>query len=257
MCGDVTRSASDYNRATYDRIWSQMSDFIRYNPGARHRRRHVFQLLERCPFASLLDVGCGNGELLRLIDARWPGRRLAGAELSSAVLSQNQRALPSMSFFLANVEQDTLPTGYDVVLATEVIEHLDDPAGAVGRLAAAVRPGGHLVITCPTGKVWPTEKHFGHVRHPTPADLAQWGQDAGLQVVELRVWGFPLYVLTKWAANVNPEAALQAFAGERRYGPVHIAVSTTLWLANFLNVRSSPRGVQLFALFGKPRTPVA
>ena len=247
----MTTTASDYNRETYDRIWSQMSDFIRYNPGARHRRRHVFQLLERCRFASLLDVGCGNGELLRLVDERWPGRRLAGADLSSNVVEQNQRALPRMSFVVANVEKDPLPPGFDVVVATEVIEHLDDPAGAIARLAGAVAPGGHLLVTCPTGKVWPTEKHFGHVRHPKPSDLADWGRSAGLDVVELWSWGFPLYALTKWAANVNPDAALQAFAGEKAYGPAQIAVSTALWIANFANLRSSTRGVQLFALFRK------
>jgi SAM-dependent methyltransferase len=230
-----------------------MSDFIRYNPGARHRRRHVFRLLARCPFDSLLDVGCGNGELLRLVDERWRGRRLAGADLSSAVVEQNQRALPSMQFVVADLERDALPTGFDVVLATEVIEHLDHPASAMARLASAVVPGGHVLVTCPTGRMWPTEKHFGHVRHPHPDDLVDWGKQARLDVVELCSWGFPLYALTKWASNVRPEAALQAFAGNKPYGPAHIAVSTALWLANFANLRTSTRGVQLFALFRKSR----
>src|SRR5690606_25721837 len=143
-------------QATYVRIWAQMSDFIRYNPGARHRRRHVFELLAKCRFQSVLDVGCGNAELLRLVDARWPGRQLSGADLSPAVVEANQRALPTMRFFAANIESDALPTGFDMVVCSEVIEHLDDPAAAIKRLAAAVAPGGHLVITCPTGKVWPT-----------------------------------------------------------------------------------------------------
>jgi SAM-dependent methyltransferase len=247
-------SASDYNRATYDRIWSQMSDFIRYNPGARHRRRHTFELLARCRFDSLLDVGCGNAELLRLIDERWPGKKLAGADLSAAVVEQNRQTLPSMEFFTANIDEDGLPVDrtFDVVVCTEVIEHLDDPEAAMRRLAAAVTPGGHLVVTCPTGKLWPTEQHFGHVRHPRDADLAMWGRRAGLDVEELWAWGFPTYALTKWAANVRPEAALKAFAGERRYGLPQIAVSTALFLANYANLRSSPFGVQLFALFRKP-----
>ena len=48
---------------------------------------------------------------------------------------------------------------------------------------------------------------------------------------------------------IKPEAALRHFTGVHRYGPVQIVVSTALWLANFANLRSSPRGVQLFALF--------
>jgi 2-polyprenyl-3-methyl-5-hydroxy-6-metoxy-1,4-benzoquinol methylase len=245
-------SAADYNRATYDRIWSQMSDFIRYNPGARHRRRHVFALLERFRFDSLLDVGCGNGELLRLVDARWPGRSLAGVDLSAAVVDANRAALPRMAFHVANIERDTLPTGFDAVVCCEVLEHLDDPASALAKLAQAARPGGRVVVTTPTGKVWPTERHFGHVRHPQPRDLEGWAASAGLVVEELWSWGFPLYALTKWAANVNPDAALKAFAGEKRYGPAQIALSTALFAANFVNLRSSSRGVQLFALFRRP-----
>ena len=55
------RDATSYNRSTYDRIWPQMSDYIRYNPGARHRRRHIFEFLDTLRFSSLLDVGCGLG----------------------------------------------------------------------------------------------------------------------------------------------------------------------------------------------------
>ena len=244
----MTTSASDYNRATYDRMWGQLSDFIRYNPGARHRRRHVFQLLERCSFDSLLDVGCGNGELLRLIDARWPHKKLTGVDLSSAVVDQNARAAPGMTFVTANIEREDLPTGFDVVVCSEVIEHLEDPSIALTRLAKATVPGGHVVITCPTGPLRPTERAFGHVRHPTPDDLSRWAHDAGLDVCELWSWGFPTYAFTKWAQNVNPDATMRAFASERPYGPPQIAVSLTLWVANFVNLRSSPWGVQLFAL---------
>jgi SAM-dependent methyltransferase len=249
---DVQGSATEYNRQTYDRIWEQLSDFIRYNPGARHRRRFVFKLLERCRFESALDVGCGNGELLRLIDAAFPHKRLTGVDLSTVVVEQNRAALPSMSFEARNIENDDLPAGFDVVLCTEVLEHLADPASAMKRLAAAAAPGGHVVVTCPTGKVWPTERHFGHVRHPTPAQLEEWAKGAGLVVEELWSWGFPFYAFTKWAQNVKPDFALESFAGERPYGPAQIAVSTAVWLANFANVRSSPWGVQLFALLRKP-----
>lgn len=249
---DVTASATDYNRETYDQIWPQLSDFIRYNPGARHRRRHVFELLDRCAFSSLLDVGCGNGETLRLVDARWPGRRLAGVDLSPAVIERNRSAVGHIAWSVCNVEADALPSGFDVVICAEVIEHCAEPARVITRLADAVTSGGHVIVTCPTGRVWPTERHFGHVRHPHPEELARWARDAGLHVAELWSWGFPTYALTKWAQNVDPSRALKHFAGDRPYGVPQIAVSTALWLANFANLRTSPWGVQLFALLRKP-----
>lgn len=246
--------AAAYNRATYDRIWGQMSDYIRYNPGARHRRRHIFELLNRVPFNSLLDVGCGNGELLRLIDARFPGKKLAGVDLSPAVVAQNEAALPGMRFAACNIENEAIPLEggpVDVVVCSEVLEHLDHPDAALRTLQTALKPGGHAIITCPSGKVFATERHFGHVRHPRPEDLHKLAQDAGFEVLTLWNWGFPTYALTKWATNVNPEFALKSFAGEKPYGLSQIAVSTALWMANFANARRSPFGVQLFALLKK------
>jgi SAM-dependent methyltransferase len=241
-------TAVDTNRRTYDALWPTFSDFIRYNPGARHRRRHVFALLDRLRFSSLLDVGCGNGELLSLIARRHPHVALAGVDLSPVVVEANQRAFPTMRFAVGNIETDDPGGVHDVVVACEVLEHLDQPEAALRRMATATRPGGHVILTTPTGRVHATERHFGHVRHPTPTALRLLADAADLDVVELLSWGFPTYALTKWATNLDPEAALARFGGDRAYGPAEKLVSTAAWLVNFANLPSSPLGVQLFAL---------
>lgn len=245
-------SASDTNRATYDRLWASVGDFTRYNPGARHRRRWVLDLLARRRFESLLDVGCGNGLLLTLIDERFPNKRLAGCDLSSVVIEENRRTLPHMEFQAVDLAKEAPVGAFDVVTCCEVIEHLDDPAGAIKKLAAAVVPGGAVLITCPTGPLYPTERHFGHVRHPSPDDLVRWAGDAGLAPVEVVSWGFPFYALTKWATNLKPDAVLARFGMEKSYGLAERAVSDALFLLNFANVPSSSRGVQLLAVFERP-----
>jgi SAM-dependent methyltransferase len=242
------REATSYNRATYDRIWPQMSDYIRYNPGARHRRRHIFSFLDRLRFRSLLDVGCGNAELLRLIEGRYPGVALTGVDLSAVVVADNARRAPQMRFAVANVEVDPLPGPVDVIVCSEVLEHLHDPLAALCHLRDALLPGGHAVLTTPTGKVHATERHFGHTKHPTVEELRRDCEAAGFEVVELLNWGFPMYRLTKWATNLRPDEALTRFAGERPYGIFEKAVSSTLTLVNALNLDRSPAGVQLFAL---------
>jgi SAM-dependent methyltransferase len=241
--------AAAQNRETYDRIWPQMSDYIRHNPGAVHRRRHVFALLERAgAWRSLLDVGCGNAELLRLIDARFPGRALAGVDVSSVVVAQNRRTLPHVRCEVCDVSTSDLPGPVDVIVCSEVLEHLDDPRSALGRMRDALAPAGYAVLTMPTGRVHATERHFGHVRHPRAEELVAWCDAAGLRVAELSNWGFPFYRLTKWATNLNPQAALRRFAGDAPYGAAEIAVSKALTMLNAFNLERSPHGVQLFAL---------
>ena len=245
------RNATSYNRTTYDRIWPQMSDYIRYNPGARHRRRHIFEFLDTLRFSSLLDVGCGNAEFLRMVDARYPGRTLNGVDLSAVAVATNAATFPHIQFAVSNVEQDALPGPVDVVVCSEVLEHLSEPVDALRHIHDALKGGGHAVLTTPTGTVHQTEKHFGHVQHPSPDDLVRWCTEASLDVVDLRVWGFPFYSLTKWATNIRPEAALQRFAGEQAYGMFEKAVSSSLTALNYLNLERSSRGVQLFALVKK------
>jgi 2-polyprenyl-3-methyl-5-hydroxy-6-metoxy-1,4-benzoquinol methylase len=240
--------ASDKNRETYDAAWPNLDDFIRFNPGARHRRRHILALLDGLRFSSLLDVGCGNGALLTAIDARYPGVRLAGVDLSSVVVEQNRAALPHMSFAVTNVDDADLDGVFDVVVCSEVLEHVDQQGLVMQRLARATVQGGHAIVTTPTGRVHATERHFGHTRHPTRAELALLAAQAGFDVVALASWGFPTYALTKWATNLDAEAALARFGGARPYGVVERLVSTTTWLANFANLPTSPLGVQLFAL---------
>ncbi len=244
-------NATDTNRATYDRLWPVLADFIRHNPGARHRRRHVLQLAARCRFESVLDVGCGNAELLQAVDQAFAARRLMGVDLSSTVVEQNRRAVPQVEFAVCNVAAEALPGAFDLVICSEVIEHLDDPKDAIRNLADATSVGGHVIVTCPMGTLHATEKHFGHVRHPTPAQLSMWALDAGLVVQELWTWGFPVYALTKWLTNLKPEMALRQFGGDRPYGAPQRWVSRALYAANFANLRTSARGVQMFALLKK------
>jgi 2-polyprenyl-3-methyl-5-hydroxy-6-metoxy-1,4-benzoquinol methylase len=236
-----------FNKAFHDEFWASCADFSRYNPGARHRRRAILDLLRRQPFRSLLDVGCGNGELLRLLRANFPDAAYAGADLSPVTIEANRRALPFASFDVLDIQKRGLQRTFDAVVCTEVIEHVDDVASAIGNLAGMVAPGGYLLLTCPTGRVFATERHFGHVAHPTPALLSALVADAGLAMVSLENWGWPVYRLLKYATNVRADWALEKFA-TGTYSPAAKAVSTALYLANFANLPSSRYGCQLYAL---------
>ena len=247
----MTSSAAARNRETYDRIWRELTPFIRYNPGARHRRRLLFRTVASLPKRTVLDVGCGNGELLRLLRARWPEIEVAtGADLSEAVVAQNRLAHPDIAFHVLDLERAALPLTAELVTCTEVLEHLDDRARAFANLAAMVAPGGALVVTCPTGTVYATERHFGHTTHPDVAELRALGARSGLSLERMMNWGFPIYRLTKWLTNLAPELALRKFATER-YGATQVLMSHAFTWVNYLNLPSSPFGCQLVALFTK------
>jgi 2-polyprenyl-3-methyl-5-hydroxy-6-metoxy-1,4-benzoquinol methylase len=246
-------SAIQRNMAFYQGFWEETPDFARYNPGARHRRRLIVGTLSGESFASVLDVGCGNGELLSVLRGAFPAVSVfAGIDLSPDQVARNKARLTDMNFVAMDVQKGALNATYDLVVCCEVIEHLDDPRAAVKNLARMVAPGGRLLVTCPTGTMYATERHFGHVRHPSAEDLNAWAHEAGLEAVSLANWGWPTYRLMKWATNVDAEWALQRFASGS-YSRSAKLVSLGLYWLNFLNRRDDARGCQLVGLFQKPR----
>ena len=133
------------------------------------------------------DVGSGTGYLLRRIAATSSPRSLVGYDTYADITALARHLCPSARF----VEQDALAgelAPADVVFATEVLEHLWQPADALQRLCAAVRPGGHVVLTVPDGRTdtFPALEplpngcgHWGHIHFWSPESWRLFVTQAG------------------------------------------------------------------------------
>lgn len=96
---------------------------------------------------SLLDVGCGFGFTVDL----WRSRRGAalGVEVSGYGRSGSEiLGVPIRFDYLENMP-DIAPASFDIVYASEVIEHVPDPVAFARLLGAYVAPGGVLALTTP------------------------------------------------------------------------------------------------------------
>ena len=252
----VMPSHTAFNREFHDEFWRSCPDFSRYHPGARHRRRWILNTLKRIRFDSLLDVGCGDAELLLLLRSHFPSEvEFVGADLAPATMTRNRERHAFARFEVLDLQQAALDRTFGVVVCSEVIEHLDGQPRAIANAARMVAPEGYLLITCPTGKVHATERRFGHVRHPTAVELERSVTDAGLEIVVSENWGFPTYSALKYATNLNSSWALRNF-GTTTYSLGGKLVCHLLTAANFLNIPSSSLGCQLFLLARRPSVQV-
>lgn len=102
--------------------------------------------------AAVLDVGCGTGsQLTRPLADLFPHVRVHGVDSDARSIQQAQAhvALPNLSF--SDGESLNPEARFAMVIASEVLEHVDDPHGFLVWLRSRLAPGGRLVITVPNG----------------------------------------------------------------------------------------------------------
>lgn len=130
----------------------------------RGRRRIVWAMLHRAGFSPsprILDAGCGTG--YNLVEFG-PLGEAEGVDVSAeAVEFCRRRGLGRVQ--RAPLEQLPFPDGcFDLILATDVIEHLDDDRRALGELRRVAAAGGRLVVTVPAYS-WLWSQHDESLHH--------------------------------------------------------------------------------------------
>lgn len=141
---------------------------------------------------SLLDVGCGTGELAAAAASR--GWRVQGVEPehSGAEMTRSR----GVEVHEGLLEESGLPErAYNVVSAFHVLEHMPDSPAFLEMLARWAKPGGLVVVEMPnfrsvlrrrTGADWMHLKPFEHLVYHQPATLRTALERAGLDVVTVR-----------------------------------------------------------------------
>jgi carbamoyltransferase len=130
---------------------------------AEKARRGVFaQLLDdqTAPGSTVLEVGCGTGQLSNFLGVR--GRTVYGADLCLNSLKlarqfQTRHLLNSVHFVQMNLFRPVFEdASFDLVICNGVLHHTDDPAGGFRSIARLVRPGGYIVIGLYNryGRIW-------------------------------------------------------------------------------------------------------
>jgi SAM-dependent methyltransferase len=99
--------------------------------------------------ATILDFGCGNGDLLRLLRSYGaPAWQLHGNDFNLDTL--NRLESEGFEVHAGDIRQLSLPNYFDLIVLNQVIEHLDDVYGVLAAIRGLLKPGGLIFIETPS-----------------------------------------------------------------------------------------------------------
>jgi SAM-dependent methyltransferase len=151
---------------------------------------------------SVLDVGCGTGFVLAELQRASPHLQLAGCDVLRPALVRARTRLDDARIFLGDATRLPLSRQFDVVLALDVIEHLDDDRAALSEMFRVTTPGGGVLVTVPQHQwLWSAVDDFSrHRRRYSRADLVGKMRAAGfgiLRCTSLFTATLPLMALSR------------------------------------------------------------
>jgi SAM-dependent methyltransferase len=139
----------------------------------------------------VLEIGSGTGNLTRKLV---PRDAYVASDVNPLYL-QTLRALtvdrPYLDVTLTDVTRGesfpSVPGGFDTVVCLNVVEHVEDDAGALRNLHRVLAPGGRAIVLVPRGPglFGSLDEVLGHRRRYTEASLRRVALDAGFEVKEL------------------------------------------------------------------------
>lgn len=116
------------------------------------RLRPALDLLARIEVAApqrVYDLGCGAGNITRLLAERWPNARVTGVDDSAPMLAKAREASGNIEWIEASLATWRPPHPADVIFSNAALHWLLDHAVLFPALANALVPGGILAVQMP------------------------------------------------------------------------------------------------------------
>jgi len=152
-----------------------------YRRFASHRLRPALELMARLEGidpATVYDLGCGTGEITRLLAARWPQARVHGVDSSEAML-EKARGLatagdgdgPAVTFELGDLASWSAPEPAGVLYSNAAYHWIPNHRDVFPRLLQSLAPGGALAVQMPMS--------WGQPSHVAMREVLELGRSGG------------------------------------------------------------------------------
>jgi trans-aconitate 2-methyltransferase len=143
-------------------------DPVQYLAFSTERTRPALDLLARVPLETpdqVVDLGCGAGNVTRLLRARWPGASILGVDQSPTMLAAAARACQGVDWRQTDLATWTPAAPVDLIISNAALHWADDHPALITRLLGFLAPEGCLAVQMPRNHDRPS--------HTVPFDLIE------------------------------------------------------------------------------------
>lgn len=192
----------------------------------------AFEFVPKC--VTLLDVGCGSGELSN--EYLKKSKQVYGVDSSKKSIEVAKRKYPTIKFRLAPAERLPFEDNFvDVVVMTDVLEHVKDERKTLEEVYRVMKPKGTLILSAP---------HKGMFRWMDPFNLKF------LSPKLYRLWKGKQYDVTifkkeSWHRHYSLKEIRKLFEGKFEITKVHrggLLIWPLLWLIRDVFISKFTKG---------------
>jgi len=156
-------STDTWNPSQYERFAAE-----RARPGA-----DLLALVDPVPGGTVVDLGCGTGELTARLHERTGAAVTLGIDSSPAMLERAAaHATAGLRFELGDIAEFGAPAAYDVVFANAALHWVPGHEQLLRRLTDSLRPGGQLAVQVPANTDHPSHALAFEIAQEPPFEVA-------------------------------------------------------------------------------------
>ncbi len=246
----------------YEQRYHQLEEAHWWFTGRRDAIRKLIHGLRIPTTADVLEIGCSGGPLQQILLADGY-TRLTGIDISEkAIALAHTRGLVNVSV-MDGACLTFADNSFDLLLASDVLEHIEDEQQAVREWCRVLRPGGRMIVFVPAFQMlWTRHDEINHhFRRYTGSRLRRVLEQAGLELERSSYWNSALFFPTT-AVRLLQRLLVRSrsdipYAGDLKLLPrwLNVLLSWLLKMENMLLLHVGlPVGVSVFAIARKRYT---
>ena len=174
----------------------------------KSRRRYLIDLLKNAPKNSrILDIGCSSGVFLKDLEGLgFSNDNLFGIDISDKAIT-NASANGLSNTFVMDAQDITLKEKFDIIVASDCLEHLQDDKKAIQNWKSLLKTGGTMYVFVPAFQsLWSYHDVVNmHFRRYTNPELRKKILAENLQIIQSGYWNFflflPIYSFRKFTST--------------------------------------------------------